>query len=52
VGGVESILLAWALKRVGGVRLRAAELLGIHRNTLRKKLDGGVEPEAPRDPAC
>ena len=37
--GVEDALLCWAMERAGGVRLRAADLLGIHRNTLRKKLD-------------
>jgi Nif-specific regulatory protein len=36
---VEKSLLRAALKRTGGVRLRAAQILGIHRNTLRKKLE-------------
>ncbi len=36
---VERTLLTGALERCGGVRLRAADLLGIHRNTLRKKAD-------------
>ena len=36
---VERTLLDRALDRCGGVRLRAAEVLGIHRNTLRKKAD-------------
>ncbi len=36
---VERTLLHRALERCRGVRLRAAELLGIHRNTLRKKAD-------------
>ncbi|MBI4604168.1 MAG: hypothetical protein HY721_19595, partial [Planctomycetes bacterium] len=31
-------LVRRALERVKGVRLQAADLLGIHRNTLRKKL--------------
>jgi len=35
---VEAALLKWALSQTDGVRLRAAEVLGIHRNTLRKKL--------------
>jgi Nif-specific regulatory protein len=37
---VEGTLLRRALDRAQGVRLKAAEILGIHRNTLRKKLDG------------
>ena len=36
---VEKTLLSEALERCYGVRLRAADLLGIHRNTLRKKAD-------------
>lgn len=36
---VEKTLLSEALERCCGVRLRAADLLGIHRNTLRKKAD-------------
>ena len=36
---VEKTLLSEALERCDGVRLRAADLLGIHRNTLRKKAD-------------
>lgn len=39
MGVVEKTLLERALERCGGVRLRAADLLGIHRNTLRKKAD-------------
>jgi Nif-specific regulatory protein len=39
IGIVERVLLEGALKRCDGVRLRAADLLGIHRNTLRKKAD-------------
>jgi Nif-specific regulatory protein len=39
VGAVERVLLQQGLERCGGVRLRAADLLGIHRNTLRKKAD-------------
>ena len=35
---VGSVLIRRALKTAGGVQLQAAELLGIHRNTLRKKL--------------
>ena len=36
---VERTLLSEALGSCDGVRLRAADLLGIHRNTLRKKAD-------------
>jgi Nif-specific regulatory protein len=43
LGIVEGVLIRRALARAGGVRLRAAEILGIHRNTLRKKLDGEGE---------
>ena len=39
MGVVEKTLLSEALERCDGVRLRAADLLGIHRNTLRKKAD-------------
>ena len=46
---VEDILLRRALSRTKGVRLRAAELLGIHRNTLRKKLDGEAAAESPAE---
>ena len=35
---VEEVLIRRAIERAGGVRLRAADILGIHRNTLRKKL--------------
>jgi Nif-specific regulatory protein len=36
---LEKELLKAALSRAAGVRLKAADLLGIHRNTLRKKLE-------------
>jgi Nif-specific regulatory protein len=39
MGKVEEVLIRRALERCAGVRLRAADLLGIHRNTLRKKLN-------------
>ena len=39
LGRFERDLIHKALDQVGGVRLRAAELLGIHRNTLRKKIE-------------
>jgi Nif-specific regulatory protein len=40
MGVVEDVLIRRAIERAGGVRLRAADILGIHRNTLRKKLGG------------
>jgi Fis family transcriptional regulator len=44
---VERLLLQRAVKETGGNQRRAAELLGINRNTLRKKLgEHGIEPEA------
>jgi Nif-specific regulatory protein len=47
---VEKTLLVIALERVGGVRLKAAEILGIHRNTLRKKLEEyGMDGSAAED---
>ena len=39
LGRFEHDLIRKALNESGGVRLRAAEILGIHRNTLRKKLE-------------
>jgi Nif-specific regulatory protein len=36
---VERALIRSALQRVHGIRLKAAEVLGIHRNTLRKKIE-------------
>ena len=39
VAEVEKPLLEVVLKRTGGNQLRAARILGINRNTLRKKLD-------------
>ncbi len=38
IGRVERDLIEKALNRRDGIRLQAAELLGIHRNTLRKKV--------------
>ena len=38
IGRVEGDLILRALKATSGVRLRAADVLGIHRNTLRKKI--------------
>ena len=48
----ERPLFDFALRRTGGNQLRAARLLGINRNTLRKRLSElGIEPErfSPRD---
>jgi nitrogen regulation protein NR(I) len=39
VADVEKIVLETTLKRVGGNQVRASKLLGIHRTTLRKKID-------------
>ena len=38
IGAVEKPLLAYILDRAEGNQTRAAEILGINRNTLRKKL--------------
>jgi two-component system, NtrC family, nitrogen regulation response regulator GlnG len=46
VGLVEKPLLRAVLRETAGNQLRAAQLLGINRNTLRKKLtEHGIEPE-------
>ena len=42
----EMPLFEHALRRTGGNQLRAAQLLGINRNTLRKRLaDLAIDPE-------
>jgi two-component system nitrogen regulation response regulator GlnG len=48
VGLVEKPLLRAVLRETGGNQLRAAQILGINRNTLRKKLtEHGIDPERP-----
>jgi two-component system nitrogen regulation response regulator GlnG len=47
---IEAPLLRVVLERTGGNQLRAAEILGINRNTLRKKLtELGISPAADGD---
>ena len=42
----EKPLFEWALRQTGGNQLQAAKLLGINRNTLRKRIvDLGIEPD-------
>ena len=46
VGLVEKPLLRAVLRETGGNQLRAAQILGINRNTLRKKLtEHGIDPD-------
>jgi two-component system nitrogen regulation response regulator GlnG len=48
VGLVEKPLLRAVLRETGGNQVKAAALLGINRNTLRKKLkEHGIDPDAP-----
>ena len=45
VGLVEKPLLRAVLRETGGNQVRAAQILGINRNTLRKKLtEHGIDP--------
>lgn len=45
---VERPLIVLALQRTGGNQIQAAQLLGINRNTLRKKIvEHGIDPSAP-----
>ena len=47
VGLVEKPLLRAVMRETRGNQVRAAQLLGINRNTLRKKLkDHGIDPDA------
>jgi two-component system nitrogen regulation response regulator GlnG len=47
VGLVEKPLLRAVLRETGGNKVRAAQILGINRNTLRKKLtEHGIDPDA------
>ena len=46
IGLVEKPLLRAVMRETGGNQLRAAQLLGINRNTLRKKLrEHGIAPD-------
>ena len=48
IGLVEKPLLRAVLRETGGNQVRAAQILGINRNTLRKKLvEHGIEPGGP-----
>jgi DNA-binding NtrC family response regulator len=45
VGALEAELIHWAMDRCRGNRSQAAALLGLHRNTLRRKL-ADLDPDA------
>ena len=47
IGLVEKPLLRAVLRETGGNQVRAAQILGINRNTLRKKLtEHGIDPDS------
>lgn len=50
VGLLEQTLIGKAMERSGGNRTAASKLLGIHRNTLQKKIEG-YELEQRRFPS-
>jgi two-component system nitrogen regulation response regulator GlnG len=50
IGLVEKPLLRAVLRETGGNQVRAAALLGINRNTLRKKLkEHRIDPDSPEE---
>ena len=52
IAEIERPLFAHALAQTGGNQLRAARLLGINRNTLRKRLtDLAIDPDGCSRPA-
>ena len=47
---LEGVVIREALSRSGGNQIQAARLIGINRNTLRRKiLDLGIAPQDPRE---